>query len=123
MCAIRSSTRPWSNSPVICTASLKVKGFKLRHFFKQSLTDFLPPETIAKTKHGFGLPFGLWLKEHEPLAALVNESLRAFGRRGILSPRYIEELGRQHATDHATYFGTMIWVIMMLERWLQAKDL
>jgi asparagine synthase (glutamine-hydrolysing) len=83
------------------TASLKVKGFKLRHFFKQSLTGFLPPETITKTKHGFGLPFGLWLKERAPCGARQRKPARLWASRGILSPRYIEELGRQHATDHA----------------------
>ena len=46
-------------------ASLKLKGLQLRHFFKQALKDFLPPETIVKAKHGFGLPFGLWLKDHQ----------------------------------------------------------
>ena len=36
----------------------KVRGLRLRHFFKESLADFLPPEIIAKKKHGFGLPVG-----------------------------------------------------------------
>jgi len=103
--------------------SLKVKGLKLRYFFKQALTDFLPPETLAKTKHGFGMPFGLWLRDHKPLAELVNESFTTFGRRGIVKPGYIEELLHQHETSHASYFGVMIWVIMMLERWLAARKL
>ena len=72
--------------------SLKVKGLQLRYFFKQALRDFLPPETIAKSKHGFGLPFGLWLQEYKPLADLAHESLAAFGRRGILKPAYIDGL-------------------------------
>ena len=103
--------------------SLKVNGLKLRYFFKQALKDFLPPETIAKTKHGFGMPFGLWLNEHRPLADLVHESLDAFGGRGIMKPGYLKELVQQHETGHATYFGVMIWVIMTLERWLAARNL
>ena len=104
-------------------ASLKVKGLKLRHFFKQAMKDVLPPETIAKSKHGFGMPFGLWLRNHPPLADLVFGSVADFGRRGILKPSYLEELRRQHLTGHATYFGIMIWVIAMLECWLAARDL
>ena len=103
--------------------SLKVKGLKLRYFFKQALKDFLPPETLTKTKHGFGMPFGLWLNEHKPLADLVHESLDAFARRGIVKPGYLTELLQQHESGHATYFGVMIWVIMMLERWLAARKL
>jgi asparagine synthase (glutamine-hydrolysing) len=104
-------------------ASLKVKGLKLRYFFKRALKDVLPPETIAKTKHGFGMPFGLWLRSHAPLAELVHGSLDAFQRRGIMRPSYIQNLRRQHDTDHATYFGIMIWVIAMLECWLGARKL
>ncbi len=104
-------------------AALKVKGLKLRYFFKHALKDVLAPETIAKTKHGFGMPFGLWLREHARLAELVHGSLEAFERRGILRPNYIQDLRRQHHTSHATYFGIMIWVITMLECWFDARKL
>ena len=104
-------------------ASLKVKGLKLRYFFKEALKDFLPPETLAKTKHGFGMPFGLWLRDYQPLADLAHESLGAFGRRGIVKPSYIADLMRQHESSHATYYGIMIWVIMMLEQWLNTRKL
>lgn len=103
--------------------SLKVKGLKLRYFFKQALEDFLPPATLAKTKHGFGMPFGVWLKEHKPLAELVRESVEDFRRRDIVRQSYLNALLHQHQSNDATYFGTMIWVIMMLERWLRARGL
>jgi asparagine synthase (glutamine-hydrolysing) len=102
---------------------LKVKGLKLRYFFKRALRGFLPRETLAKKKHGFGLPFGLWLNEHARLKALAHENIGAFGRRGILKRAYIEELLRQQESSHATYYGVMIWVIMMLEQWLAARKL
>lgn len=104
-------------------AALKVRRLRLRHFFKEALKDFLPPETIAKTKHGFGMPTGLWLKSHPPLRALAHDSLRAFEQRGILRASYIRDLVRQHESGHATYFGIMLWVILMLEQWLAARDL
>ena len=40
--------------------NFKVRGTKLRWFFKEALRDLLPTEIINKSKHGFGLPFGLW---------------------------------------------------------------
>ena len=101
--------------------SFKVRGIRLRYFFKQALKDFLPPEIIAKTKHGFGMPFGLWLRDYPPLSEQVHESLRAFQRRGIVRTEYIATLLREHETGHATYYGIMIWVLMMLEQWLQAR--
>jgi asparagine synthase (glutamine-hydrolysing) len=104
-------------------ADLKVKGFQLRWFFKRALRDVLPAETIAKTKHGFGMPFGLWLKSHGALGSLVNGSLDAFRKRGILRGDYIDVVRRSHQADHATYFGIMIWVIAMLECWLAERRL
>ena len=104
-------------------ASLKVKGLRLRWFFKRALKDVLAPETIAKTKHGFGMPFGPWLKSHPPLAEFIDGSLDAFGKRGILRRSYIDAIRRSHQADHATYFGIMIWVIAMLECWLAERRL
>ncbi|MGH8670993.1 MAG: asparagine synthetase B family protein, partial [Burkholderiales bacterium] len=102
---------------------LKVKGQQLRYLFKEALRNILPPETIAKSKHGFGLPFGLWLKSHETLRQLAHDSLQSFGHRGYLKKGYIENLVVQHREQDANYYGVMIWVIMMLEQWLQAHRL
>lgn len=99
--------------------SYKVRGNYLRWFFKQALKDFLPDEIITKSKHGFGLPFGLWMHDHAPLRDLAYDSLSAFRSRGYIQPRYLDYLIEQHRTGHASYYGVMIWVIMMLEQWLQ----
>lgn len=103
--------------------ALKVKGLKLRYLFKRALRDFLPRQILRKTKHGFGLPFGLWLREYGPLAELAADSLAAFGRRGIVQRAYVDRLIGEHRTGHATYFGTMIWILMIAEQWLAARRL
>ncbi|GAB4178122.1 MAG: asparagine synthase (glutamine-hydrolyzing) [Rhodocyclaceae bacterium] len=100
--------------------SYKVRGVKLRWFFKEALRDFLPPETITKSKHGFGLPFGLWLESHPALTELARESLASLRRRGILREAWIDRIAELHRSEHATYYGVMIWVLMMLEQWMQA---
>ncbi len=102
--------------------SQKVKGTRLRPFFKDALADFLPRETITKTKHGFGLPFGLWMERDPTLHEIALESLTSFTRRGYMKPSYIDHLLQQHQTTHATYFGVMIWIVMMLECWLAAHE-
>ncbi|MDP2025303.1 asparagine synthetase B [Sulfuriferula sp.] len=102
---------------------LKVKGTRLRHFFKEAVRDLLPPEIINKSKHGFGLPFGVWATTHAPLRDMVQDSLAAFERRQILQPAYLAELRHQHQSGHATYYGVMIWVVVMLEQWLSQRGL
>lgn len=99
----------------------KVKGQYLRWFFKTALKGFLPDEIINKSKHGFGLPFGVWAKDYAPLRQRVEDRLSDLKRRGILQPAYIDHVRNEHMTGHATYFGKMIWVMMILEEWLQAK--
>ena len=101
----------------------KVKGQYLRWFFKTALKGFLPQEIIDKSKHGFGLPFGLWLKDYAPLRERVEDRLSDFKRRGLLKPAYVDRVRNEHMTGHATYFGSMIWVILTLEEWLAARGL
>jgi asparagine synthase (glutamine-hydrolysing) len=101
------------------TPEQKVRGQTLRHFFKQSLRGFLPDETIEKEKHGFGLPFGDWLASHRGLQEIVSDAFRSLAKREIVRPDYLRTLLDQHAREHATYFGVMIWVLAQLELWLQ----
>lgn len=35
---------------------------------------------------------------------------------------YIDHLLGQHRSGHASYYGVMIWVQMMLEQWLQQRQ-
>ncbi len=99
---------------------LKVKGTRLRHFFKEAISDLLPSEIIHKSKHGFGLPFGEWSLSHAPLREMVGDNLSDLGRRGWVRPAYLNELLRLQSTSHANYYGNMIWVTIMLEQWMQA---
>ncbi|MEO8026048.1 MAG: asparagine synthase C-terminal domain-containing protein [Bryobacteraceae bacterium] len=97
---------------------LKLKGLQLRWFFKEALRGFLPDEILTKKKHGFGLPVGAWLRNHDELQALASDSLRALGQRGIVRKEFLDRLINEHLPCHPGYYGEMIWVLMMLEQWL-----
>jgi asparagine synthase (glutamine-hydrolysing) len=97
----------------------KVRGQKLRWFFKQALTDLLPEKIINKSKHGFGLPFGVWSTQYAPLGDIVGDSLSDFKQRGWIQPAYLDHMLAMQRGPHASYYGVMIWVVMMLEQWLQ----
>jgi asparagine synthase (glutamine-hydrolysing) len=102
---------------------LKLRGTHLRYFFKEALRGFLPNEILSKTKHGFGLPFGPWLQTHRPLRQIALDGLSDLKKRGIVRPEFIDELTSTHVQTHARYYGTMVWVLMMLEFWLKEHDL
>jgi asparagine synthase (glutamine-hydrolysing) len=101
---------------------LKMRPYRLRHFFKRAMRDFLPPEIIAKRKHGFGLPFGEWLRTVPELRETAYAAVRAHARRGYVRADFIDRIIRAHQTEHAGFYGSAIWAIMMLELWLQAHD-
>ncbi|MDD5297588.1 MAG: asparagine synthase C-terminal domain-containing protein [Rhodocyclaceae bacterium] len=97
----------------------KLKGLKLRWFFKEALRGFLPDEILAKSKHGFGLPFGVWVTRHAALKRLAEESLHNLADRGLVRHAFIDSLLTEHLSDHPGYYGEMVWIMMMMEQWLR----
>ena len=97
----------------------KLRGLNLRWFFKEALRGFLPDEIIAKKKHGFGLPFGVWATRHEALRRLATDSLQGAVHRGLVQARFVDELLSTHLPAHPGYYGEMVWILMMLEQWLR----
>ncbi len=104
--------------PVDC----KLKGLKLRWFFKEALRGFLPDEILTKKKQGFGLPFGVWTAKNNALKALAEDSVRGLVDRKILRAEFVDGLFSRHLYEHPGYYGEMIWISMMLEQWLRGHE-
>jgi asparagine synthase (glutamine-hydrolysing) len=105
----------------VLPARLKMRGRKLRTFFKAAYADLLPLEIRRKTKHGFGLPIPVWLKTDKGLNDLMHDLL--LGTTGLergLFPRHrIEHLIKEHKSDDTSFYGTILWNLMTLELWLR----
>lgn len=99
----------------------KLRPGELRAFYRSAMRGWLPDATLDKNKHGFGLPFGVWMREHAPLRELAHDSVSRLGARGIFKPSFLEQAIKQHQTGHAAYFGELIWVLCALELWLAAN--
>lgn len=95
---------------------------QLRWFFKEAMRGYLPDETLTKKKQGFGLPFGVWCRNELNLRSLAGDSLSDLKRRGIVNPGFIDELWEKLLPQHPTYYGTLIYLLLMLELWLQHHD-
>ena len=100
-------------------SKLKLKNQQLRYFYKQAMRGFLPEAIINKSKHGFGLPFGVWMRTHDPLRELAYDSLASLKNRHYFRPDFIDQAIQLHHSEHASYYGELIWIMMMLELWLQ----
>lgn len=104
-----------------CTipAGVKLPGNKLRDFYKESCRGFLANDTLTKSKQGFGLPFGVWMKENQLLKELAYDNLLAFKKREIVKESLIDKVIEAHQSVHASYYGELIWIMVVLELWLQ----
>jgi asparagine synthase (glutamine-hydrolysing) len=127
MCALAGVTVDYPMlHPAVLNLSLRVPSDlmmprnQLRHFYKESMRGFLPDAIIDKSKHGFGLPFGQWLKVHRPFAELIDSLLADLKRRMLVRSGFIDELVEQQRSGHASYYGYAIWDLAMLEAWFQA---
>ena len=102
--------------------SLKVKGKQLRYLFKRAMSRLLPSEVIHKTKHGFGLPYSVWLGEFKPLKEFTFDILGSSEcrQRGYFRPDLLEWLWVRYESLHKQFYGEVLWVFLMLEMWHKA---
>jgi asparagine synthase (glutamine-hydrolysing) len=97
----------------------KVRRGELRWFYKRAMKGFLPDQVIQKTKHGFGLPFGVWTRTHEGLRRMSEDAIGSLSTRGFFRPDFLREALRLHREGHASYYGELVWILMVLELWLR----
>lgn len=100
----------------------KLKGLKLRWFFKEALRGFLPDEILIKKKQGFGLPFGVWTARDSALKSLAEDSVRGLVDREILRSDFVDALFSRYLYEHPGYYGEMIWISMMMEQWFRGQS-
>ena len=101
-------------------ASIKMRGRKLRTFFKRAYADLLPDEVRAKSKHGFGLPIAHWLQTDPVLLDMLHDLV--LGRAGAVAglfpkggargthPRFIDPTRPPSSAP-------TLWNLMILELW------
>ncbi|HEX7077303.1 MAG TPA: asparagine synthase-related protein [Candidatus Eisenbacteria bacterium] len=100
-------------------ARMKMRGRELRTFFKEAYADLLPAEIRAKQKHGFGLPIASWLRTDPALNGLMRDLVlsRESGLREYVRPEMLEDLVARHAADITSFYGTILWNLVMFELW------
>jgi asparagine synthase (glutamine-hydrolysing) len=86
------------------------------------MSGFLPNKILNKKKHGFGLPFGLWLRDSPLLRQLIADNLSDLRKRQIISSAFLDTLQALHSREDASYYGVFIWVFAMLEQWFREHE-
>jgi len=99
--------------------NLKVRGLEKRYLFKKATANLLPKEILRKKKHGFGLPIGMWLKQHPLWRGHAEDVLldpRTY-QRGYFQRAFVEELFKLMDADNSTYYGDLLWLFLVAELW------
>lgn len=99
-------------------AEIKLVPGDLRHLYKKAMTGFLPEKIIHKTKHGFGLPFGLWTTEHKALRDLAYDAIASLDQYDLFRSGFVDDVKRRHQQEHAKHYGELVWILMVLAMWL-----
>jgi asparagine synthase (glutamine-hydrolysing) len=79
----------------------------------------LPDKVLYKKKHGFGVPLGVWFLQDPQLQSLVQDVLSdpRTRQRGYFRSKFFDRLVDSHRSDHAGFFGEIIWYVVALELW------
>jgi asparagine synthase (glutamine-hydrolysing) len=99
----------------------KTRRGELRWFYKRAMRRLLPPAIIDKVKHGFGLPFGVWLRDDDALRAIADEGIDSLRNRGWFRTDFLDRVITMHRAGHASYYGELVWLLMMLGLWVRAN--
>ena len=99
----------------------KVKWNRGRYIFKRAMKNFLPDEIISKKKHGMGLPIAVWFKKDPILNELLYDVL--FSGAPLITQwlknDFLVLMKTSFENDKTTYFGSNLWVLLMMELWLK----
>jgi asparagine synthase (glutamine-hydrolysing) len=99
-------------------AGYKLRRLTTKHLLKRALRGLLPPENLSRSKMGFGVPIGRWMRTD------LNDFLRANVlsekalNRGYFRPKVVRQLVDDHAEGRRDY-SSQLWTLLMLELWHQ----
>ncbi len=96
-------------------SSLKLKGFRTKAIFRDSLNGILPPNICERGKQGYSFPIKNWLRQElkSYMIELLNESPLI---RESLKVDYIRLLIEQHLARTHNH-NHILWALMNLALW------
>src|SRR5450830_194523 len=97
-------------------AAIKMRGGRLKHVLKESLSDLLPKDILDRKKRGFGTPMGAWLKNE--LAPLLRRLLapEVVQRRGLFRQPVVDRLIADHQANRIDGTDALL-ALLNLEIW------
>jgi asparagine synthase (glutamine-hydrolysing) len=96
----------------------KLRGRTSKWLLRRLMRDRLPPAVLTRSKMGFGVPVGEWLRgDLYPLLADTVLSDRAFAR-GYFRREAVHAMVYEH-TSHRADHTPHLWALLVLELWFR----
>ncbi|MEK7211724.1 MAG: asparagine synthase C-terminal domain-containing protein, partial [Patescibacteria group bacterium] len=76
--------------------NMKIKGWTTKYIFKRLMADKLPKEIVYRSKKGFGMPIGKWLRGELKEMATDYLSEARIKQGGLFSYPYVKKLLDDH---------------------------
>lgn len=83
----------------------------------EALDGLLPKEIVFRKKQGFELPWKVWMKG--PLRNFCEERLGSLRQRALLNFDFVDQLWKEFQAGKNDVLWSRIWVLCVLEDWLQ----
>jgi asparagine synthase (glutamine-hydrolysing) len=94
---------------------LKLQGTRSKLIFKEAIRGLLPESTMTRSKMGFAVPIGAWLRTD--LQPLVRDYVLDSGtRHSLFEPSVLQKWWREHASGLRDR-TTELWGILMFNMW------
>lgn len=96
-------------------SNLKLRGRTSKYLLRKTFSDLLPKENVQRSKMGFGVPVGRWLRG--PLKGLLQDTLLASDARvaAYLDTSKVKSVVGRHMEGQE--LSAQVWNLMMLEMW------
>jgi asparagine synthase (glutamine-hydrolysing) len=100
---------------------LKVKNDKLKYLLKKALSNYLPPEILMRTKHGFGAPVETWMSNQlkDYVLELLNPGCKI---EGFIKPDAIRNIKDRFYMNNGkrNYRDVFkLWLLVAIEFWMR----
>ena len=99
-----------------------IRRLELRHFFKHAMRDFLPAQVLAKSKHGFGMPFPEWTRTDPRLRDMVDDAVARLKTWGVFRPAFLDTVLAAHRNAGGSVYDAIVYDLLMLELWQHERD-
>ena len=102
--------------------ALKLRGGRGKWLLRQVLYRYVPPELVERPKMGFCVPIDTWLRGplRDWAETLLDEG--ELRRHGLLDPRPVRAMWRQHLEGKRDRH-LELWDVLMLQAWLREAEI